>query len=142
MSVPKFASAYKNKIKSPFKCSGPSMTEQHHERECNMNHILRKYRKTGLVDHFNRYQGNYSDVTGAVDFQTALNIVNDGNDAFQSLPANIRNQFQNNPSTFLDFVSDPENTEAMIEMGLAKPIPQEPVPAPPVADPVEPPAGE
>lgn len=133
-----FASAYNNKIRSQFFPVGDSMTEQSHAKECDMNHILRKYKKTGLVDHFARYQGNYTDVTGAVDFKTALDIVHAGQDAFDSLPSDIRSRFKNDPSSFLDFVSNPDNAQEMFDLGLTS-TPPEPVPAPePVADPVVP----
>lgn len=142
MDTPTFATAYANKRKSQHVPVGESMTEQSHAKSCDMNHILRKYRKTGLVDHLSRYQGNYSDVTGAVDFKTALDIVHAGQDAFDSLPSNLRSRFNNDASAFLDFVSNPGNLQEMYDLGLTN-NPPEPVPEPaPVPDPVEPPAGE
>ena len=48
-----------------------------------------------------------------------MQIVATANSMFQDLPSSIRNQFQNDPGQFLDFVQDPENLEEMREMGLA-----------------------
>ena len=39
-------------------------------------------------------------------------------DMFESLPADIRTKFGNDPGRFLDFVEDPQNEEELIELGL------------------------
>jgi len=100
---------------------GPGLTKQSFKDECDINKILVKYEKTGLLEHKNRYEGKYADVTGVVDYQTALNIVQDAEEAFMSLPARVRTEFDNNPHEFLEFAQNPENEDALIEMGLANP---------------------
>ncbi len=100
---------------------GATMTKQSFKDECDINNILKKYDKTGILEHRNKYEGQYADVTGVVDYQTALNIVSSAEAAFMSLPASIRSQFQNDPHEFLAFAQDPENEDALIEMGLANP---------------------
>ena len=95
--------------------------QQHDAADCDINNIMARYERDGVVTHVNRYQGQYGDFTGAVDYQSALHLVYDAQDCFMSLPANIRKKFDNDPGQFFDFVSDPANADAMIEMGLAKP---------------------
>lgn len=114
-----FKTAYGEKNRSPIYCDEETLTQQNFKQECDINHILSKYQKTGIVEHANRFQGDYSDVTGAVDYQTALNIINDANDAFNSLPSSVRKKFANDPAAFVDYVSDPENIDSMRELGLA-----------------------
>ncbi len=99
---------------------GPTMAKQSFKEECDINTILKKYEKTGLIDHVSKYNGQYADVTEAVDYQTALNTVMAGEAAFMSLPASIRTSFGNDPHEFLEFAQDPENQEALVEMGLAE----------------------
>ncbi len=102
------------------------LTKQSFKDECDINNILKKYEKSGILEHANKYQGQYADVTGTVDYQTALNTVMAAKDMFMSLPASIRTMFDNDPHEFLEFAQDPENQEAMIEMGLAERRPAAP----------------
>lgn len=113
----------------------PSLTKQSFVQECDINSIMKKFLKTGLVEHVNRYNGNYGDFTELpVDYQEAMNIVLRADEVFMSLPAGIRSRFGNDPQGFLQFVSDPKNEREMIELGLAKPRPPAP-PEPPAVDP-------
>lgn len=95
-----------------------SRTKQCFQSECDINTILKKYRKTGLLEHVNRFGGDYSDVSGVGDYQQSLNQVMLAQDMFESLPADIRTKFGNDPGRFLDFVEDPQNEEELIELGL------------------------
>lgn len=114
-----------------------SMTRQEMAADCDINAIMKRYEKTGMIDHVNRYQGRYEDVSNVGDYQTALGIVADAQAAFQTLPAAIRDQFENDPATFLAFVEDPANRPAMREMGL---LPRDkPATPPPETPPAEPP---
>ena len=63
-------------------------------------------------------EARYGDVSGA-DFTDAIETVQRAQDSFNSLPAKVRKQFNNNPALFLDFVNDPQNENQLIEMGLA-----------------------
>ena len=114
-----FRKAYDKHKRFPTECVGESKTQQQFKRECDINHLMAKYQKTGLMTHVNLYQGDYSDLTDLPDYQTSLNKVMDAQAAFDSLPSKIRAQFNNEPSLFLDFVSDSSNIDEMIEMGLA-----------------------
>jgi phage internal scaffolding protein len=118
---------------------GPSMTKQAFQAECDINNIMKRYEKTGIIDHLNKYGGRFGDFTGAVDFQTAQNIVIDAQKMFMDIPASIRAQFENDPGKFIQFATDPANLDKLREMGLAPPAPV-PVPDTPVIPdkPVEP----
>jgi len=117
----------------------PSQAKQEFKQECDINNILNRYRATGIIEHVNRYQGEYADLGEPCDFQTAQNIIIEAKAAFESLPAAIRKRFDNNPHEFLEFVHDPKNRPEMAEMGLLKrpvvpleaPKPITPTPTPP-----------
>lgn len=114
----------------------PSMTKQEFKRECDINNIMARYLKTGIIDHVNKFQGDYADLGTPCDFQTAQNILIEAEDAFASLPSKIRKRFDNNPGEFLAFVQDPGNEQEMRELGLLKPEPPKPpekAPEPPKA---------
>jgi len=95
----------------------PSMTKQAHKDECDVNKILAKYRKTGVLAHLKNNPGHY-DYAPDTDFQGALELVNKANEQFNKLPGSIRQTFANNPAHFVEFVSNPNNEAEMIEMGL------------------------
>lgn len=97
----------------------PSMTKQEFRDECDINNIMSKYQRDGLLLHVNKYQGEYADVTGAVDYHTAQNTVLAAQNAFMSVPSELRAVFDNDPGKFLSFVTDPANKEKLYEMGLA-----------------------
>jgi phage internal scaffolding protein len=138
MSTIGFKSPYSgSRYRVSLEC-GPGLAQQHFKDECDVNRILSKYQKTGLIDHVNRFQGDYADLSAVPDFQESLNAVIDAQEAFMTLPSSIRKQFDNDPVAFLDFVHNPDNKDEMIKMGLAKaPVPID-EPLAPVVPPVVP----
>lgn len=103
-----------------FECQGLSLTKQVFKDECDVNRIMKRFEKTGLVEHLNRHQGDYGDFVNAPDYHSALNAVRLADDMFMSLPAKLRQRFSNDPAEFLAFVDDPENADELIDLGLAK----------------------
>lgn len=108
----------------------PSMTKQSFKDECDINNIIRQYKATGMINHVaaNAARGVYADLPPPLDYQEALNIVIEGERAFESLPAKLRERFNNDPRAFLAFVSDPENKDEMVKLGLLKPPAPDPAP--------------
>lgn len=98
---------------------GPTMTQQHMRDECDINKIMAKYEKTGLITHLAKYKGNYSDFTVLPDFQTAMNSIKNAEQMFLELPASVRERFHNDPGEFVEFATDECNLDEMREMGLA-----------------------
>lgn len=96
----------------------PSMAKQSMADECDINILMLKYQKTGMLNHIIRYKGQYADVSNQDDFQSALHILQAANEMFDSLPAKVREKFNNDPGQFLAFVENPENRDEMAELGL------------------------
>ena len=117
----------KLKIKGPFDREDvsvdfqgqESLTQQSMKNDCDVNHIMKRFEKTGMLEHVNRYQGDYGDFTSApMDYQDALDTVIQAQEMFMSLPAKVRERFQNNPGEFLSFMEDPATAEEQYELGL------------------------
>lgn len=105
---------------------GKGRTKQSHRDECDINTIMKRFEKTGMLEHANQYEGSYGDFTQIPeDYQSAVNLVQNAQQMFMSLPAEVRGRFENDPGEFLAFVSNRENRDEMLEMGL---IPQPPQP--------------
>lgn len=96
-------------------------TEQHHKASCDVNNILRKYDKTGLITHVNRSAASYGDFTEVNEYKVNLNMVMAAQDSFDELPSSIRKRFANDPGEFFEFVTNPANADEMVKLGLANP---------------------
>ncbi len=117
---------------------GEGRTKQSMKDECDINQILKKYIKTGTIEHGNQHAGDYGYASG-LDFTTAMNVVAKGESMFAELPAAVRNRFNNDAAYFLDFVQDSSNLDEMRDLGLAEPRAPEAGSPPLGAE--EPPAG-
>ncbi len=100
---------------------GASLTKQSYKKECDINQIMKQYKKNGLLDHLNNHEGNYGDFLNFEDYHSSLNKIIEAKDAFYSIPSDIRAKFNNDPSLFMTFAQDSENHEELVEMGLARP---------------------
>lgn len=109
------------------RCDDPSLTVQSEAAACDINKIMARYEKSGLISHLNQNAAFYADVSAVPDYQAALDVVEKADALFMSLPAEIRAEFDNDPGRYLDFVSDPANKARMIELGIIeKPLPEKP----------------
>lgn len=119
------------------KCEDPSLAQQHSAEECDINYIVERFGVTGQLPENNRPMPTYGDFTGVSDYRQALDAVTQAQDAFMSLPAKVRERFDNDPALFVDFCSstDPADRSVAIELGLIPP-PAKPdgvIPSPEVA---------
>ena len=103
---------------------GASRTEQAHKKACDINSIMAKFQKTGAIQHLAKHPPKYGDVSGA-DFRQAQVLVAEHKSIFHELPSQIRAEFENDPSNYLDFVTDPENAEFLEKEGLAGLLPKD-----------------
>jgi len=101
----------------------PSLTKQSFKKECDINEIVRKAAATGILPAETRAK-IYADFSDPMDYQTALNTVMDAQVQFENLPSKVREQFNNDPTKFLEFATNPENGTELVKMGLA--IPRKP----------------
>lgn len=119
--------------------TGPGLTKQSHKEQVDINYIVRKYQKTGLLEFARNVAPTFMEVD-AIDYQEALQIVLEGQRAFDEMPSNMRKRFRYDPAEFLAFTENPDNLEEMYDMGLAtRPVqevsPEPVVPTPPVETP-------
>lgn len=108
-----FNSAYSERVrKQTYYKDDEGSTHQEQKEQCDINYILEKYRRTGVVNHLNKYQEQYLDVS-AIDFQDAQNKVATVNSMFEELPSQERARFNHDPAMFLEFVATQENRDDM-----------------------------
>jgi len=96
----------------------PSLAQQHNKDETDINNIVSRYKKTGILgDPRDTRRPVFGDFT-AVDFQDMQQAIISVDAHFASLPAKIRSMFRNDPVEVIRFVENPANHEAAIKLGL------------------------
>lgn len=93
------------------------VTEQAHKDMCDVNKIIKRYDKTGLISHVSKIEAKIGDLTGD-DFKAMSDQIIEANNMFDKLPSEIRNRFRNNPEELLRFMEDPNNRDEAISLGL------------------------
>lgn len=102
------------------KCEDPSLTQQQFKEEADINTIVDRFMKSGVLPTpVNMPQ--YVDYEGVFDFQSAMNVVRAADENFMRLDAKVRARFNNSPQEFLEFFADPSNRDEAIRLGLAIP---------------------
>lgn len=96
---------------------GPSMTKKSQQKECDINNIIKKFDRTGVLAHMAPHEPTYMDVD-PITYQDALQIVIDAQAAFNDLPSKVRSKFNNDPQKFLEFTKTAKKDE-LVELGLA-----------------------
>lgn len=119
--------------------TGEIVTKQSHRAECDINNILSQYKKTGVISHIMSRQGEYLDLPSSPDYQSALNLVLEAQEAFAHLPAVVRDRFNNDPKRLLAALGDPAFTAELQDLGiLSRPAPAASAAAPANAAPAAP----
>lgn len=113
-----------------------ALTKQSERDKCDVNKIMAKWQRTGVLEHLNPRTPLYGDFTNAQDLQTAIDRVRMAEERFLALPAEIRKRVNNNPVEFVEFVTNPENLPELIQLGLF-PEPEKPKPEVPAEGPLE-----
>lgn len=84
----------------------PSLTKQSFKDECDINVIMAKYRKGALVTHLERRQPRWLDVSEITDFRQSVEYLQEVSEWFAGLPAPVREAFDNDPATVVEYMND------------------------------------
>lgn len=96
---------------------GVSMTDQQFAKECDINLILKRFMETGVLPN-SRGNGVFIDCSQIGDFASLMEKVDTARARFADLPSDIRSRFGHDAAAFLDFVSNPENKDECIKLGI------------------------
>lgn len=117
----KFFTRYSPPVSPSVRFSLPSMTEQAHAAETNINGIIARYKRTGVLGTPDQVRdmffGNFSEVGSR--FECAR-IAADAKEQFMSLPLKVRAEFGHSMNDFLKALEDPSQVERFIRVGLMK----------------------
>lgn len=108
-------------LESGLDCSNlPDLTVQSDKDDADINVLVRRFGVTGTMPQ-NVRAPLVGDFTGVTDFQTAMNAVNQANDSFLQMPAELRAKLGHDPARFVDWCADDKNREEMKKYGLLMP---------------------
>jgi len=129
-----FRTAYGEKLKIQTNNNQPSMTKQSLKDDADVNKIIKRYNKTGVLPNMNKLESIYGQITSQ-DLQDALNKVDSSYEAFSEVPSDIRAQFGNDAGAFIDYATNPQNIDQMRQWKLAPPPIPEPIQESPPPEP-------
>lgn len=115
------------------KSFGPSFTVQSQADDVDINVIMKRFGVTGKMPE-NFVAPMYGDFDQVFDFRTAHEAIITARHQFDSLPAEIRSRFANDPQRLLEFVSNDANRAEAERLGLLRERPAA-APTPPAAEP-------
>lgn len=99
-----------------------SRTHQSFRDEANVNNIMKRYNKTGILIEPGKVrsyrQATFGDFTDLPDLPTTLDRAREADQRFLALPAQLRARFNNNVGELLAFVQEPANYDEAVELKL------------------------
>lgn len=90
------------------------MTEQSHKAACDINNIMARYTRTGVMEHVREFEPVYSEQTPD-DYHTSMNVVADAKTMFEELPSKMRRHFGDDVSAFLEFCATAKEPAAELQ---------------------------
>lgn len=118
----KFGTRYAPRPSEGLTFTKSTHTQQHFKDDCDINNIMNKFMKTGVIPQLQPSSFNFVDAGESLTYHEAMTFVAQAQEDFYDLPAHLRKLFDNDPGKMLAFVEDAENYEQAIALGLiAKP---------------------
>lgn len=96
-----------------------TLTKQSEKDSCDINKIMARYEKTGMLPELIDREPRYGDFSAVPTFMEAQEVVAKAMTQFEALSAHVRDRFGNDPAQMLAFCADPKNAEEMVSLGLA-----------------------
>lgn len=119
---PKIRDAY-SRPRVQLECEpGKGETQQHFKDEVDINNIIRKFQNGGELTHINEQVAQYGDATSQ-GFTEAMYLVKDAERAFMELPSQVRREFGDSVTEYLDAIGNPEMQGKLADLGLIEALP-------------------
>jgi hypothetical protein len=101
---------------------GESATKQSFKEEVDINSIVKRFTKGMGLENMQGVplsEKNFGDFSDVTDLRGLYDRMHNAQESFYKLPSKVRLKFDNDPVDFLEFASNPDNLDAMRELGLA-----------------------
>lgn len=105
---------------SGLKCRDKSLTSQEFREEVDINTIVNRFLKTGVMPENLPlvFDGDFTEVH---DFRSAQDLIVKARESFDALPAQVRLKFGNDAAKFVEWSSDKKNYDEALALGLVRP---------------------
>lgn len=114
----KIQSIYELRKRQSIDCSEPKLTDQSDKKNCDINVIVERFNRTGVLPHIQN-TGEYIDNTKIPQTLTdALDHVIEFREFFESLPVKLRKEMNFDPRNYEAFVNNPDNYDILKKNGL------------------------
>ncbi len=123
-------SMYGESSRRPVVVCGPGRTKQSFRAQTDINNIVARYQKTGLLEHVRVNPGVFADVSEIGDYHGMVAKIRFAQERFEQLPAVIRARFNGDPGLLVRFMSDEANRDEAVKLGLIGKPSVKPVVAP------------
>lgn len=108
------------------------LTKQSFKDEADINVLIARYGEAVVASSGGEASREmfYGDFSDGLDYLAARQSILNAEAAFQSLPAQLRDRFRNDPGELLEFIQDEANHEEAVKLGLlVRKEPAAPAPA-------------
>ncbi len=97
-------------------------TKQAFKDETDIVKMLSRAQKAGTLSHLEKFEGMYGDFAD-FDFFHSQIMLSKGAEVFKALPSELRNEFNQSPEQFFEYVNDPANADELAKRlpALAEP---------------------
>lgn len=96
---------------APDKVYDDGLTKQSFKDETDIVKIMARFDHTGTISHVSKFEGVYADFSD-FDFHAHSTRLAEGQVVFDALPAELRQEFRQDPQEFFAFVNHPDNVNA------------------------------
>ncbi len=102
----------------PVLICGPGKTKQSFSERADINHIVARYQRTGMLENVRENPGVFADVSLIEDYPGMIKKLRFAKESFEQLSVSLRNRFHNDPGELIAFVSDDGNRPEAIKLGI------------------------
>jgi len=96
---------------------GPG-AKQSMKDECDVNKIVERFQKSGLISHLGAGVPAFVDVSELGDYRSVIEQVRSVEAYFAGLPAKVRSVFKNDARSFMDYLETAPTVQDLEEVGL------------------------
>lgn len=111
-------SVMEKRLQTTLDASGPVLTDQSWLKSQDINNIMKKYQKTGVLPETRAHLAQYLDVSEVPSLEDAHDMVMEARSMFMELPSDVRKLMDNDPTKLYDYCKDPKNQEFLIKRGV------------------------
>lgn len=141
-AYPKLKDGSEQRARPVCDCSNDEgKTVQSDRDEADINKIIARFEKAGMITSLNKSQPFYGDVSSFDGLQNAFIQVQDAEELFMGMSAQIRERFDNDPVKLIAFLADDKNRTEAESLGMVIPKPETPPAPAPAPTPTPKPAG-